>query len=236
MKKLVFGLAAAVAVGAFAIESANIVGYGQNGLREGYSLVAAQFVSVGGGSASLDSLTAAGTDASDNVTLSTVDEYGTAVDTYAWNDWLDSDNPCWVDGDFTPVTGVTVTPGVAFWTSGSDASQVVQSVGEVGLSDVIVYLREGYTLVGNPFPIDISLQDIIAGGTDASDNVTLSTIDEYGTAIDTYACNDWLDSDNPCWVDGDFTPVSDVTFGPGVGLWTSGSDSSQFIRIAAPEL
>lgn len=237
MKKIMFSLAAATALGTFAaVESSNIVGYGQNSLREGYSLVTAQFVGIGGGVASLDSIKAAGTEASDNVTLSTVDEFGTAVDTYAWNDWLDESNPCWVDGSFEPVSGITVTPGMAFWTSGSEADQIVQTSGEVGTQDVVVNLREGYTLVGNPFPVDVSLQDIVAGGNEASDNVTLSTIDEFGTAIDTYAWNDWLDEDNPCWVDGSFEPVSGVTFAPGVGLWTSGSNDSQFVRFPAPEL
>ena len=103
------------------------------------------------------------------------------------------------------------------------------------MSDVIVNLREGYTLVGNPFPVSIALQDIVAGGDEASDNVTLATIDEYGTAIDTYAWNDWV-GENPCWVNDSFEPVEGVTFAPGVGLWTSGSNDSQFVRLPAPEL
>ncbi len=238
MKKLMFTAAVAAGLVAFGdgIESANTVGYGQNALRFGYSLVTAQFTGIGAVNLPLDMLSAAGTDASDNVTIATVDEYGTAVDTYAWNDWLDVDNPCWVDGSFTPISGVTVTPGMAFWTSGSESDQIIRSAGEVGMQDVVVALRFGYTLVGNPFPVSIDLQDIIAGGDEASDNVTLATIDEYGTAVDTYAWNDWLDPDNPCWVDGSFTPVENVSFAPGVGLWTSGSNDSQFIRLPAPEL
>ena len=238
MKKIMFvaAVAAAFAASADGLQSSNTVGYGQNGLRFGYSLVAAQFSGIGGVNLSLDSLSAGGTDASDNVTLATVDEYGTPIDVYAWNDWLDADNPCWVDGSFTPITGVTVTPGMAFWTSGSASDQIVRSAGEVGTQDVVVSLRFGYTLVGNPFPVDVALQDIIAGGDEASDNVTLATIDEYGTPIDVYAWNDWLDADNPCWVDGSFTPVENVSFAPGVGLWTSGSNNSQFIRFPAPEL
>ena len=234
MKKLVFGLAAAVAVGAFAIESANIVGYGQNSLRFGYCLMTPQFVGVGGNQIALDALTASGTDASDNVVLSTVDEYGTAVDSYSWNDWALS-SACWINDSYEKIEGVTVVPGMAFWTSGSDASQVIQSAGEVGTSDVVVNLRFGYTLVGNPFPVDVALQDIVAGGDEASDNVTMSTIDEYGTAIDTYSWNDWA-LDSACWINDSYEKIEGVSIAPGVGLWTSGSNSSQYIRIPAPEL
>lgn len=236
MKKVMFGLAAAAAISAFAtgIESANTVGYGQNALRLGYSLVTAQFAGVGGASLSLDGLTAVGDDTSDNVSLSTVDEYGTAVDTYTWNNWAAAD-PCWVDDSYEPVEGVTVTPGMAFWVGGSSSSQSVQSAGEVGLSDVVVNLRLGYTLVGNPFPVSIALQDIVAGGDDAADNVSLSTIDEYGTAIDTYTWNDWAAAE-PCWVDDSYEPVTGVTFAPGEGLWTGASSDSQYVRLPAPEL
>jgi hypothetical protein len=128
MKKIMFvaAVAAAFAASADGIESSNTVGYGQNGLRFGYSLVTAQFSGVGGTNLSLDSLSASGTDASDNVTLATVDEYGTPIDVYAWNDWLDADNPCWVDGSFTPVENVSFAPGVGLWTSGSNNSQFIR--------------------------------------------------------------------------------------------------------------
>lgn len=236
MKKLMFvaAVAAAFAASADGIQSSNTVGYGQNGLRFGYSLVTAQFSGIGGTNLSLDSLSASGTDASDNVTLSTVDEYGAPIDTYSWNDWA-LGSACWINDSYEKIEGVSVTPGMAFWTSGSDASQVIQSAGEVGFQDVVVNLRFGYTLVGNPFPVEVALQDIIAGGNEASDNVTLSTIDEYGAPIDTYSWNDWA-LGSACWINDSYEMVEGVTIAPGVGLWTSGSDASQFIRIPAPEL
>ena len=234
MKKLVFGLAAAVAVDAFAIESANIVGYGQNGLRSGYSLVTAQFSGVGGTSLSLDGLVAVGDDTSDNVALSTVDEFGAPIATYTWNDWAAA-TPCWVNDSYEPIEAVTVSAGQAFWTGGSSDSQAIQSAGEVGLADVVVNLRSGYTLIGNPFPVSIALQDIVAGGDDAADNVSLSTIDEFGAPTATYTWNDWAAAE-PCWVDDSYEPVTGVTFAPGEGLWTGASSDSQYVRFPAPEL
>lgn len=216
-----------------------IVGYGNNALRFGFSLVTPQFVNVGGGAYNLSSIQGVGTDenpASDNIAVATVDEYGTAVDTYTWNDWA-ADTPCWVDDSYSPVEGVVVAPGQAFWTSGAAGDQSIMSSGEVGVADVTVGLRFGFTLIGNPFPISVNLQDIIAGSADgdASDNVAMATIDEYGTAVDTYTWNDWA-AETPCWVNDSYEPVDGVSIAPGQGLWTSASSDAQFIRFPAPEL
>ena len=211
-----------------------IVGYGNNGLRAGASLVAAQFVGVGGGTLALESLQGTGAGASDSVALSTVDEFGGPVATYTWNDWA-AKTPCWVDDSYEPVTGVTVPAGQAFWVNGTAEDQSVQSAGEVMLKDVIVNLRAGATLTGNPFPVAFSLQDIVAGGDNASDNVALSTIDEFGGPVATYTWNDWA-AETPCWVDDSYVPVEGVTIAAGEGLWTNGSSEAQFVRFPAPEL
>ena len=189
---------------------------------------------MGGGNIALESLQASGDEASDNVVLSTVDEYGAPIDNYSWNDWA-AETPCWVDDEYTPVEGVKIAAGQAFWTSGSKAEQAIISAGEVAMNDAVVALKFGYTLVGNPFPVSIDLQDIVVGGDEASDNVTMATIDEYGAPIDTYSWNDWA-ADNPCWVDDEYSPIEGVSIAPGQGLWTSGSNDSQFIRFPAPEL
>ena len=191
-------------------------------------------MAIGGGANTLDAFTASGAEASDNVVLSTVDEFGTALDNYSWNDWA-CDKPCWVDEGYSPIEGVSFPAGVTFWTSGSSAEQIIQTAGEVGMADVTVVLREGYTLVGNPFPVSLALQDVVAGGDEASDNVTMATIDEFGTAVDTYSWNDWA-CETPCWVDDGYSPIEGVTIAPGQGLWTSGSNNSQFVRFPAPEL
>lgn len=198
-------------------------------------------MAIGGTNPSLSSLQAVGTEenpASDAVSVSTVDEFGTELDSYTWNDWAAS-TPCWADGDYNPVEGVTLTPGQAFWTAGAGADQSIQSCGEVGLQDVVVTLRNGFSLIGNPFPVALELQDIVAGTNDedapASDSVSMSIIDAFGTEIEAYTWNDWT-AETPCWADGDYNPVVGVKIAPGQGLWTAGSSDAQFVRFPAPEL
>ena len=194
-----------------------------------------QFVNVGSGTAlDLQSVKATGDDASDNVQIQTLDAFGYTVDTYDWNDWA-ADEPCWVDGDWNPVEGVSIEAGQGLWVIGSTSSQGFQTSGKVGSSDVVAPLRFGGTGIGNPFPVALDIQEILAEGDDTSDNVQIQTLDAYGYTVDTYDWNDWA-ADKPCWVDGDWNPVENVSIAPGQGLWIIGSSSAQSIRFPAPEL
>ena len=79
------------------------------------------------------------------------------------------------------------------------------------------------------------LQSIIPTGDDTSDNVSLQTLDSAGRTVDMYFWNDWA-ADEPCWVDDNFEKVTGVTIDPGLGLWVSGSATTQYLRFPAPEL
>lgn len=201
-------------------------------------MVTPQFLPVSGETLSLDSITPTGDDTSDNVEIRVLDAYGRTIagSSYTWNDW-NYDAPCWVDGDYEKITGVSFAQGQGLWVYGSASSQGLQSAGKVGGEDAIVGLRKNATPTGNPFPVAIDLQDIIAGGDDASDNVEIRILDEYGRTIDgcSYTWNDW-NYEEPCWVDGDYEKISNVTIEPGQGLWVYGSSDSQFLRFPAPEL
>ncbi len=204
-------------------------------MKKNGSLVAAQFINIGASKdMPLQSLVPTGENTSDNVQIQTLDAYGYTVDSYDWNDWA-ADKPCWVDGDYAPIENVSFAPGQALWVMASDASQGLQSAGQVNKEDVKVFLKKNGTLVGNPFPVELDLQDILAGGDSASDNVQIQTLDAYGYTVDSYDWNDWA-ADKPCWVDGDYNPVENVTIAPGQGLWVMGSSAEQYLLFPAPEL
>ena len=215
-------------------EQSICVGYAQSGLQNGATMVAPQFLPVDGVALSLDSLSPTGEGTSDSVEIQTLDAAGRTVTAYTWNDWA-SDKACWVNGDFEPVTGVTFAPGQGLWVSGASTAQGLQSVGKVGSADVLVQLRSGATATGNPFPVSVSLNDIVPEGDGLSDAVEIQTLDAAGRTVDAYTWNDWASSE-PCWVNGDFEPVTGVTFAAGQGLWVSGSSTSQYLRFPAPTL
>ena len=179
----------------------------------------------------LQSIVATGDDASDNVQIQTLDAYGYTVDTYDWNDWA-ADKPCWVDGDWNPVEGVSIEAGQGLWVIGSAATQGFQSSGKVGVSDVLE--RKTGDDIEEVVGAEVAAC-IVAEGDDTSDNVQIQTLDAYGYTVDTYDWNDWA-ADKPCWVDGDWNPVEGVSIAPGQGLWIIGSSDAQSIRFPAPEL
>ena len=219
----------------------NIVGYAQNELKSGNSLVGAQFMAIGSDAGMpLQSVKPTGSDTSDNVYLSTLDALGFTVTTYSWVNWAgdNGDQEAWIDDDFAIVEDVTFAPGAAVWVQASRSEQGVQTAGQVGSSDVVVKLRSGNTAVANPFPVAVDLQDILPTGEGTSDNVYASTLDALGYTIKTYSWVNWAgdNGDQEAWIDDDFAIVEGVKIAPGAGLWVQGSSGSQGIRIPAPEL
>ena len=210
------------------------VGYAQSELKNGATMVTAQFVSVNGEDMPLENFVPMGEDLSDNVAIQTLDASGKTVDNYLWNDWM-YDTACWVDDEFNAVEGVTFASGQGLWVFGSSSMQGIRTAGEVAMSDISVQLKNGATATGIAFPVSIALQDIIPEGDDLSDNVAIQTLDASGKTVDNYLWNDWM-YDTACWVDDEFNMVEGVTFAPGQGLWVYGSSNTQYLRIPAPEL
>ncbi len=191
-------------------------------------MLTAQFVSIGDSDISIQDIVANGDDLN-NVAIQTLDAYGRANETFSWNDWA-FDAPCWVDDNLDKATR-TFEPGEGMWTQGLEGYNI-QTAGKVGTSDVVVTLTDGNVAVGNPFPVAVSIQDIVATGADLT-NVAIQTLDEYGRAVETFSWNDWA-FDEPCWVDDNLDKAT-RTFAAGEGLWVQGV-SGYTLRIPAPEL
>ena len=97
----------------------NVVGYAQNGLKNGATMVTPQFLNISNSAVlPLESIVPVGENTSDNVQIKTLDAFGRSVDSYYWNDYM-YDAPCWVDGNFEAVEGVEFAPGQGLWVYGS---------------------------------------------------------------------------------------------------------------------
>ena len=102
------------------------VGYAQNGLKSGATMVTPQFLNIGSSeSMPLDSIVPTGEDTSDNVAIQTLNAAGQTVDTYTWNDYM-FDEPCWVNDDFEQVSGVEFAAGTGLWVYGSSTAQYLR--------------------------------------------------------------------------------------------------------------
>lgn len=215
------------------------MGYAQSGLRNGGTVLVAQFANVGTTEAlPLDSFIPTGDD-TEGVEIQTLTAAGYTDKYYTWNTWM-YEQPCWVDGDLNPVENVSFDAGFGFSVMGSSATQGLQTAGRVGREDVKVQLRNGGTPTGNPFPVVLSLGDILPEGATSESSVDLEgveiqTLTAAGYTDKYYTWNTWM-YEQPCWVDGDLNQVSEVNFAPGEGFVVMGASTDQYIRFPAPEL
>ena len=177
MKKVMFGLAAAAAIAAFGIESANTVGYATFSLTGGkQDIVGTPFVSVGGSSFSIQDLTLSDpTDATDWIKVYNplTGRYEKAIYFDEIYETLESEDPMgagWGDDEGTAMT-TTIDPGQGFWMY-CGKNNTVTVPGEVlAASENTTSLTGGkQDIVAGIFPVATSIQSItLSAPTDATD-------------------------------------------------------------------
>ena len=215
-----------------------MVGYSSNELRYGSIGLVPQFVSTSGGEIDLQDIKCNDA-ASDSVSFKILNNIGIGGDSYFWINWYgdNGDESCWVDGEFNKVEGMKIQPGQGMWVAGDSSDQIFQSAGQVSKSDVVVQLRYGSTMTGNPTPVEIDLQDIVCSD-NCSDSVSFKVLNNIGIGGDSYFWINWYgdNGDESCWVDGEFNKVEGMKIQPGQGLWIAGDNDEQFVTFPGVEL
>jgi hypothetical protein len=233
MKKLMIAAAAAVCGSVFALESANIVGFQDYPLVQGYNLYSPVFEAVGE-TMSLQDLKIKGesvTGSGANL-ICLLDSDGVAQGTIGW--WMPSDgtgeeNGCWFDGDNWCLVEETVAPGQGFYLYAEDAGLSIQSSGSVRLTNYSKELTKGYNLVGNTSPADLDIQSIkiVGEAVTGSGANLICLLDSDGVAQGTIGW--WMPADGTgeeggCWFDGDNWCLVEDTVAAGQGLYVYAED------------
>ena len=210
MKKLMFFAAAAACGTALAVESANIVGYNTITINKEYTLLTINFDDVNGEALTVqkafpycDGMTEAKVYSSaDNIQVMNA---AGGYDTYfMWNGasgksgTADPTKRGWAKAGSTSLTADTLPKGATMWYQSRGAKNEDSSTyynltvaGAVSLAEKYDYtLNKEYTLVGNPFPVEIPLnggvvltEPTIAKVYSSADNVQI--MNEAG-GYDTY--------------------------------------------------
>ena len=224
------------------MESANVVGYSEVGLRFGSKGAGACFVNVDTTKPiNLQDLKVTGYDKSagyedGGITVQTLDNAGRAIETYTWYD-VPGDFVGWLDSNDNYVEDVTFAPGEGVYARAPNTEFGLQSAGQVATSDISVTLRFGSKLIVNPTPQTINLNDVDEDGNflwvtgyDATigyedGGVTIQTLDNAGRAIETYT---WYDvpGDLYGWLDSGDNYVEDITIAPGESVYARAPDTS----------
>ena len=226
MKKLMFVAAVAAGVAAFGdgIESANTVGYENTAMRAGSSLYTPMFSEVGAAQMNIQDLIPSGDNVPDDgsIVLQTLSSSGMQGDVLlSW--WGDG----WYDGDDnTPDTYLDT--GDAAWIYFPDNTLTLNSAGEVKNQEVLSPLVNGSVAIGNPYPVQIDIQDIVPvaseGDVPEDGSIVIQTLDPYGMQGDVLL-SWWGDG----WYDGDDnTPAT--LLAPGEGVWVASPSATLSLK------
>jgi hypothetical protein len=253
MKKLMIAASAAfIATVGLSLESANVVGYSEVGLRLGSKGAGACFVNIDQTKPmNLQDLKVTGYNKEDGyeaagVTVQTLDFAGREIETYTWYD-IPGDFSGWFDSKENYVEDLTIAPGEGLYARAPDTSFKIQSAGQVATTDIAVNLRLGSKLVVNPTPVTINLNDInedgnflMVTGYDAevgyeAAGVTIQTLDYAGREIETYTWYD-IPGDFFGWFDSKETYVENLTIAPGESVYARAPDTTFSLVFPAPTL
>ena len=176
-----------------------------------------------------------------SVAIQTLTTGGLADEFFTWNDWTEYPEGSgefpgfWDDGTGVPSTK-TFAPGEGIWVQGA-VDDKMQTAGEVSTNDIVFSLADGNVLVGNAFPVAVSLQDITVTASDIY-SVAIQTLTSGGLADEFFTWNDWTEYPEGSgefpgfWDDGTGTPAA-KQFAPGAALWVQGASGDK-LRIPAP--
>jgi len=247
MKKLMIAAAASIAaVGAFAVESANVVGYVQRKTDVGanrFTMVTMPFTGVSDDVISIqDVITPVGVEAcseADSLTDAAQLQVWTGTDYqlyYYINDGFDDDNDDltgWADAG--EIVYTKYAPGTGFWFRYPKAAANYTLPGQVSDAESIsknVY-KTKFNMVGNPYPTLLNLKKVTttAPAVSDADSITKGVQLQVWTGTDYqlyYYINDGFDDDYDDltgWADAGEI-VGEVGVDASYGMWVKCLDSN----------
>lgn len=142
----------------------------------------------------------------------------------------------WFEDDFeTSANDVVIPQGSAIMFS-SLGSANVQFAGAVPASSVdVVTLDDGFTMVGNPMPVDVKLGDILFTGIGDTDSIQI--MDAIGaTEHEYFYLSAEATGTDAGWFEDDFaTPADDVVIPAGSGfLFSAVNGAAVTVTFASP--
>ncbi len=216
------------------LTSDNVVGYSKANLENGFKLIGSQFLGMSADGYGIQDIVVEGADVENVVMVQTLTAAGKSKEMFSWDTWMyvEAGDAKWIDDK--GIATRKFQPGEALWVSGQ-SSYTFQTAGEVGTSDIVVELVNGFVAVNNPFPLQVNIQDIVATGADVENAVMLQTLTPAGKSKEMFSWDTWMyvDAGDAKWIDDKGVATRDIA--PGEGLWVSGQ-SGYTLRIPAPEL
>jgi len=231
MKKLMIATAAlCAAVGANALESANVVGYSQTDYRQRYTLVVPEFDKVGETGIDIQTIKPVNVDMEDygegDINIQTFTDLANKSVQYFWYDAdvSETGESGWHNNTGDELAEKTFTKGEGFMLYMPVAGGALNVSGEVNLDEVTVPCRQKYTLMGNIRPVAVNIQDIIPVGIDMDDfgegDINIQTFTDLANKSEQYF---WYDAGvsetgESGWHNNTGDELAEKTFAPAEGF------------------
>ena len=219
------------------MESANVVGYSEVGLRFGAKGVGSCFVNVDSTKpVNLQDIKATGYASEDGyadeeIYVQPLDAYGRTIASYYWYDSEDDGMHGWYDDEGEYAEGVILPPGEGLYARAPDESFGLQSAGQVPTSDISVTLRFGAKIVVNSTPVSVNIQNVTVTGYSiedgyADEEVYVQPLDAYGRTIASYYWYDSEDDGMYGWYDDEGELVEDFEITAGEFVYARAPDNT----------
>jgi len=201
----------------------NVVGYVNTQGEDGFTVLAPMFCGCGGTDMTLGDIKGDFAEWSDSIQI--LDDTLTTSAMYTWVDITYSGaDPVWTSDYGTDDSDVVIPRGAAVVIS--SMATVIQNAGEVETTGVVIPCDPGFTVLGNPTPVEIKLGDIaFTDLVEWSDSIQL-----LNDALTTSAMYTWVDVTyagvTPVWTSDYATDDSATPLAPGAGFVLSSANGS----------
>jgi hypothetical protein len=232
-----------VAASAFAVESANIVGYDNSYVGgEGFNFVSGNFVGIGANTMDINQIQIPGAEW-DGITFGIWEGIPTVRANSAFTYWDASNDPegealtaYWGDDSYN-VCNFSIAKGQGVVLQGLEG-YALNFAGEVSTNDVEIVGNEGFSFLGNPFPTAIDINAIQIPGAEW-DGITFGIWEGIPTVRANSAYTYWDASNDPegkattaYWGDDSYN-VCTYSIAPGQGFVLQGAEGYT-VKIASP--
>ena len=222
--------AACAIAGAAVAADSNIVGYVNTDGENGFTVFAPMFIECGGTDTTLGMITGDFDEFMDTVQV--LDDTLTTSTLYTWVDvtWS-SATPVWTSDFATDDSAVIIPRGAGVVVSKSTTT--ILCSGEVEVGSVVIPCDPGFTVLGNPTPVKITLGDIdFLGLEEFSDTLQLLDDSLVTSTLYTWVDVTWSGA-TPVWTSDFATDDSGVELAPGAGFVLSSMNGSTVTFPAA---
>ncbi len=194
-----------------------VVGYQTYELQNGFNLFSPTFKKVNNTALSIQDLTLIGSNGRGADTIQMLDVEGNVGTQYSWRT-RSVDEPGWYDDDTDELAVLSIFEGQSFYICTTKDDMKIQCSGSVSLTPTEVTLYNGFNLVGNCAPRDISIQEIKLVGSNGRGADTIQMLDIEGNVGKQYS---WRTRsvDVSGWYDDDDDSYAVRTIKAGEGLY-----------------